>query len=90
MSIEKRRRTPAEQVEVLRAAKARAEAAIVRIEARAREVERKTGLRRRAILGTEAMVLFQEQSPEGVAFRALMAQRVKPPRHRAGLGLAPL
>lgn len=90
MSIEKRRRTPAEQVEVLRAAKTRAEAAIARIEARAREVERKTGLRRRAILGAEAMALFQEQSPEGTAFRALMAQRVKLPRHRAGLGLAPL
>lgn len=87
--MQKRRRTAQEQIEVLRAAKARADAALARVLARAKEAERKAGLRRRAILAAEAMKLFEEQSPEGEAFRELMAQRVKLPRHRAMLGLVP-
>lgn len=87
--MQKRRRTPQEQIDALRAAKARAEAALARVLARAKEAERAAGLRRRAILAVHAAALFDEKSPEGEVFRALLAQRVKQPRHRAMLGLVP-
>lgn len=82
----RRRRTPDEQIAALRIAKLRVETALQRVESRAREAERKSQRRRRAILGEEVAKLFNEESPDGDLIRALLAKRVILPRHRSALG----
>lgn len=85
-----RRRTAAQQVEALQAAKRRVDAALAKVQARARENERRDTGKRRAVLGEELLPIFMESGRDGEVLREILSRRVSKARHRRILSVASL
>lgn len=83
-----RRRTTAQQVEALQAAKRRVDAALAKVQARARESERRDTAKRRAVLGEELLPILMETGSDGEALREILNRRVSKARHRRILSVA--
>lgn len=82
-----RRRTAAEQIEALKQAKKKVDAALAKVQARARENERKDTSKRRAVLGEELLPVLLEAGQDGEILRAILSRRVSTVRHRQILRL---
>lgn len=83
----RRRRTAAEQVEALKQAKKKVDAALAKVQARARDSERRDASKRKAVLGEELLPVFLEAGPDGEILRTILSRRVSKVRHRQILHL---
>lgn len=82
-----RRRTAAEQIEALKQAKKKVDAALAKVQARARENERRDTSKRRAVLGEELLPVLLEAGQDGEILRTILSRRVSTVRHRQILRL---